>query len=251
MCVNMLYAFSMNTQQQKDIVFLEGNRAMTTTLIIAEGCGIEHRAVMQLLKTHKHRQTLLAFQMSKVSRGGRPVEYATLTERQTTFLITLMRNSETVVLFKERLSNAFHDQRETISRLVAQRKDSDWQNVRKDGKHVYFQKTDVIKQFVDYAKGQGSQSAERYYCNLAKMENKALFFFEQRHQNMREVLTIKQLMQVSTADGVVEKALQDGMTRQLPYKDCYKLAKERIIAYAEIIGQSPVLALVLRGPEEA
>lgn len=37
------------------------------------------------------------------------------------------------------------------------------------------------------------------------------------------------------------------MTRQPHYKDCYKLVKERIITYTEVVGQSPVLAVVLRG----
>ena len=51
-------------------------------------------------------------------------------------------------------------------------------------------------------------------------------------------------MQVSTCDQVIEKALQDGMDRDLHYRDIYKLAKERVIAFAEIIGKSPVLDLM-------
>ena len=224
---------------------IKGNEVFTTSLKIAEGTGVEHRAIMQLLKTHSGRKTLSTFEMSKVSRGGRPVEFAMLNEIQTTFLITLMRNSDIVVEFKEKLTQEFFRQRETIAQLVRQQKDPNWQNVRSDGKHVYLQKTDIIKQFVNYAKAQGSTSAERYYSNLATMENKALFFIESKYKNMREIMTIKQLMQIATADQVVEKAIQEGMDQELHYKDIYQLAKERVIAFANIIGKSHLHDLAL------
>ena len=48
-------------------------------------------------------------------------------------------------------------------------------------------------------------------------------------------------MQVATADDVIEKALMDGMNDEMPYKDIFKLAKNRIINYASIIGQSRIL----------
>lgn len=226
------------------ICSIENNEVFTDTLVIAEGVGIEHRAVMQLLKTHSTTDTLSTFQMLKVTRGGRPLEYAKLTEIQATFLITLMRNSEKVIAFKEKLTTEFFRQRQIISQLVAQQKNPDWQNIRKDGKAVYHQKTNVIKQFVDYATEQGSQNAKNYYAGLAKMENSSLFFLEQKYKNVREILTIRQLMQVATADQIVEKALLDGMEQGLSYKDCYRLAKDRVTAFAEIIGKSPVQGLI-------
>ena len=184
-------------------------------------------------------------EIAKFDTRGRPGEEYLLNEQQVTFLIALMRNSPKVVKFKKTLVKAFFEQRRIISRLVYQRENPNWQDARKDGKVIYRQKTGVIKQFVDYAVAQGSQNAPRYYANLAKMENSALFFFEQKYRNMREVLTIRQLMQVATADGVVDKALKEGMERNLPYKECFLLAKERVIAFAEIIGRSPVLAMDL------
>lgn len=226
-----------------DLVKTDGKKAFTNTLLIADGVGTEHRAVMQLLKTHSKTKTLSTFEMLKVSRGGRPVEYAELNERQATFLVTLMKNSDKVVEFKELLTNEFITMRSRLAELASRQRDKDWLNTRKDGKVVYMQKTDVIKKFVEYATTQGSGSAKRYYTALAKMENSALFFFEQKYKNMREVLTIKQLMQVATADDVIEKALEEGMKEKLDYHDIYKLAKSRIVAFAGIIGQSPVLGL--------
>lgn len=227
----------------KDLVRTEKKEIVTDTLIIAKGIGNHHKNVMELLNNYSHTKTLSTFKTEKVSNGGRPVEYAILNEKQATFLITLMRNNDTVVEFKEKLSNAFIQQREVIQQLIQQQKDPNWMNVRKDGKHIYFQKTDIIKNFVEYAISQGSKSAKLYYINFAKMENKALFVFEQKYPNLREVLTIRQLMQVSIADDIIEKAVKEGMEQEMFYKDIFKLAKERIVKYVEIIGQSPILGL--------
>ncbi len=231
-----------------DLVNIDGNKMFTTSLIIAEGVGLEHRAVMQLIKKYEEDFKDLdtsAFKMRKFKTSGRTGELFEVSEIHATFLLTLFRNSKVVVGFKKRLTKEFYNQREVISKLIAQQRDPNWQNVRADGKLVYKQKTDVIKQFVDYATKQGSKSSRLYYTNLAKMENKALFFVEQKYKNLREIMTIKQLMQVSTADDVIEKALTEGMAEGLDYHDIYKKAKNRIIAFAEIIGQSPVRCLAI------
>lgn len=229
----------------KNLVVVEGRKAFTTTRIIAEGFEIDHVAVMKLVRKYEkdisEAGETYGFKIRKFKTAGRPGEEAILDEPQTTFLVTLMRNSKKVVHFKKMLSKAFTEQRNIISEMVAMANNPSWQNVRRDGKEIYHQKTEVIKEFVEYATARGSKNARMYYANLAKMENSALFFFEQKYKNLREILTIKQLMQVATADDVIEKALKEGMEKDLPYKDCYKLAKERVVAFADIIGKSPVI----------
>ena len=176
----------------------------------------------------------------KSSNGGRPVKCYLLNEDQFTFLAMLMKNTDEVVKLKVTVAKEFIRMRQTLSNIISQQKDPNWQNVRADGKAVYLQKTDIIKQFVDYAESQGSKSATMYYTNLAKMENNALFFIEAKYKNLREIMTIKQLMQVATADDVIEKAINEGMEQKLHYKDIYQLAKERVISFANIIGKSHV-----------
>lgn len=100
----------------KDIVFNNGTDIFTNTLIIAEGVGNDHRNVMRLLNRYSDRKLLSTFQRMKVSRGGRPVEYAILNEEQTTFLITLMNNSDKVVTFKEALTREFFKQSHLIGK---------------------------------------------------------------------------------------------------------------------------------------
>ena len=227
----------------KHLVRTEKNKVITDTLIIAEGVGNHHKNVMALLNNHKHTKTLTTFETAKVSNGGRPVEFAILNETQATFLVTLMKNSEIVVKFKEELSIQFVKRRQVIQQIISQQKDPNWMDVRKDGKVIIKQKSAVIEEFIKYCLDNGSTNAKNYHSNFARMENKAMFIFEQKYPNMREVLTIKQMMQVATGDDIIEKAIKEGMEKEMYYKDIFKLAKDRIIKYVEIIGQSPILGL--------
>ena len=231
------------------------NEPRSGTWVIAQGFNRGHHDVIKLIKKHQDRffrlenkRNLNQFILRRVpaKKAGRPIDEIMLNEQQSIFLGTLFRNTEKVLDFKERLAGEFVRQRVWITNAIQQQKNPDWQNVRRDGKIVYKQKTSIIKDFVEYATMQGSKSAKRYYCNLANMENSALFFLEQRFKNIRSILTIKQLMQISTADDVIEKALKEGMDQGLHYRSCYRLAKSRVAAFTEIIGKSPVLSVTLK-----
>jgi len=230
-----------------DIILVKNNKCFIDSEGLAELSNNEHRAVVKLIKnyaTDLEYFGVLTPSVSKPTRsGGRPKTIYLLNEQQATLLTTFMTNSPTVRKFKIKLVEEFDKQNKVIQQLISQQKNPDWMNVRKDGKQVYFQKTDVIKDFINYAIEQGSKSAKMYYMNFAKMENKALFVFEQKYPNLREVLTIRQLMQVSIADDIIEKAIKEGMENKLFYKDIFKECKKRIIKYVEIIGQSPILGL--------
>jgi len=221
----------------------KNNKAFTTSLIIAKETGVEHRAVIILLKRHSKREILSSFEMLKVSTKGRPVEYAELSEIQATFLITMMKNSDIVLKFKERLVIQFFKLRDSQDRIRSNYRNNEWTEIREQGKIPRRLETDVIKEFIDYATEQGSKSAQMYYMNITKMENKALFIVEQKYKNLRDVLGVVELSTIQNADHIVARALRDGMNDKLAYKDIYKLAKERVEMFAEIRGKSQILAL--------
>tara|TARA_Y100001963_G_C6778233_1_gene448467 strand:- start:254 stop:973 length:720 start_codon:yes stop_codon:yes gene_type:complete len=234
-----------------DIVMVKNDVPVVSTFDLFERMGYkEHRNLKETIENHIdsfNEFGVMRFETVKPKgkKGGRPTKAYLLNEEQFTFLAMMMKNTPEVVALKVKVAKEFIRMRQTISNLISQRQDPNWQNVRSDGKAVYLQKTDVIKQFVDYATEQGSKSASMYYTNLAKMENNALFFIEAKYKNLREIMTIKQLMQVATADDVIEKAIKEGMKQGLHYKDIYKLAKSRVIAFANIIGKSHVHDLQL------
>jgi hypothetical protein len=116
--------------------------------------------------------------------------------------------------------------------------------VRSDGKEYRKKETDVIKQFIEMAKAQGaSDGISHLYSTLTSMENKALFVLEHNYPNIRDVLNTGQLMQVCVADQIVERVYAEAVETNMHYKDAYKLAKERVNAYAAVVGKSPLLML--------
>lgn len=233
-----------------DLVIMKDEIPVISTFDLFARMGYgEHRALKKVIESNTEAfedYGVVRFEMQKPNaKGGRPTKGYLLNEDQFILLVLLARNSKEVIQLKIRVAKEFKRMKQTISNLIAQRKNPDWQNVRSDGKAIYLQKTDIIKEFVDYAKSQGSTSAERYYSNMATMENRALFFIERKYKNMREIMTIKQLMQIATADDVIEKAIREGIDQKLNYKDIYKLAKDRVIAFANIIGKSHIHDLSL------
>lgn len=88
-----------------------------TSETIAQGSGIEHRAVLQLIGNYTDDLEQFgptAFEMRKgqpLPQGGyaKATRTAVLNEPQSTLLMTFMRNTEQVVAFKVALVKAFYD----------------------------------------------------------------------------------------------------------------------------------------------
>ena len=108
-----------------DLVFLDPNRLdaipFTTSKVIAEVTGMNHRRVKDAIR--KHESTFLEFGLlgayETESSGGRPEEIVKLNEEQATFLMTLLKNTPTVVAFKKELVRQFYAmRRELVSRQV-------------------------------------------------------------------------------------------------------------------------------------
>lgn len=227
-----------------EIVVVKKNEMFTTSLAISEGVGLDHSSVFKMIKKYSYTEILLGFEIQKLSTKGRPIEVAYLTELQATFLITLMKNSELVIQFKEKLTKAFFKQRKLLEKLLSRKDNADWLAKRQETKIVRLEETDIIKKFVNYATEQGSKSAYMYYMNISKMENKSLFLIDQKYKNIRDIMDFRQLNLIQMADEAIKTALEDGMSANLHYKAIYKLAKEKIEAIAKIFPPSPLPALL-------
>ena len=220
---------------------IENNEPVISTFDIAAGMEVEHPTVFKLVK--KFKADLEAIRNIRIlnpkNEGkGRPISFCFLNEEQSIFLITLMRNSPVVVQFKKRLTSDFLKMRTQLFEIKNRQADTEWLAQRAAGKITRREETDTIKKFVEYATAQGSTSASRYYCNISKMQNKALFILEQKFPNLRDLLDLNQLATADVSDAIVSKALSEGMHSNLHYKDIYQLAKKRVEAFAELRGQT-------------
>ena len=102
---------------------------------------------------------------------------------------------------------------------------------RLDGKKVRKLETDAIKDLIEYAEASGSKNAGMYYSNITRMTNSILGI----ESGQRDNLTIKQLDQVRIAETMVKMAIADGLEQSLPYKEIYKLCKDRVSSIASVL----------------
>lgn len=94
---------------------------------------------------------------------------------------------------------------------------------RAEGKMIRKVETDAIKEFIEYAKSNGSQSSERYYAIITKATNSILGI----SAGERDSLTTTQLEHLAMVERVIASALMQGIEKEMNYKDIYKLASSK------------------------
>ncbi len=104
-----------------------------------------------------------------------------------------------------------------------------WQQTRQEAKNNRLLETDAIKSFVAYAKSQGSQHADRYYCSLTQLANKAAGISQGRDK-----ADIQQLNNLTLVEHIISEVLQDSMQQGKPYKEIYLACKARIEQFKKI-----------------
>lgn len=86
---------------------------VTTSLAIADGTHVQHKNVMESVRTHIESLRQfgeIAFE-TRNNEQGRDTEIALLNEPQSSLLIAFMRNSAIVIAFKVALVKGFYDMR--------------------------------------------------------------------------------------------------------------------------------------------
>ena len=107
-----------------NIVEIQGQLVIDSR-IIAEQLGVKHKTFIETIRNHKDTIEAnfgcLAFETAKPlegSPGGRPETFIWLTEVQSTFVMTLSRNSPKVINCKVGLVKAFSDQKRQLENPI-------------------------------------------------------------------------------------------------------------------------------------
>lgn len=204
------------------------NELRTDSRLLASFLDHRHRTILESIDKYKSELmelSALPFQTEKgkkLEQGGfaKSSRFALLNEDQCYFILTLMRNNERVVKAKLELVKAFRDARTQLANRDL---------ARIDGKQIRKLETQSIKMLVDYAKAQGSKSADTYYMTITKMTNSILGI----EAGQRDSLDIKSLNEIKVLETIVSNAVSDGVNAKMNYKDIYKLAKTRCLMVSE------------------
>ncbi len=230
-----------------EIVIMHKNELRVSTFNIFNDLGYnEHRFIKRIISSNKQEFESFGFlplERQKPiagSRGGRPDESYFLNENQFILLVMFCKNNPKTVSLKVKITKQFSDMKKALMLASVNQQNASWIEARNNGKISRREETDIIKEFVEYATNQGSKNASRYYGNLTRMENKALFIIEQKFKNIRDLLDGQQLAILSTCDQAVAKSLRDGMKEGMHYKEIFQKAKQDVLSLVKLLGQTYV-----------
>lgn len=213
-----------------DLVEAIGNKVFTSSKIIAEGTHNKHYAVRQIIQKYETifeeepELGKVTFKMEPLKSGQKEKVYI-LNEGQAMFLMTLLRNDGVngiVVKFKARLANEFVRMRKYIENEQKRSEET-----KESNKKNRLQETDVIKELVEYAKGQGSTHSDKLYIVYTKLAKKVV-------GGKRNKMTINELNTLTLVESIILQTIEIDMSMNKPYKEIYQDCKGRIEQFMDI-----------------
>ena len=98
--------------QNSEIVSVNNGQVVTTSIAIADGTGVQHKNVLELVRAYiadlqDFGRVAFETRTFETTGGSQQREIAVLNEQQSTLLLTYMRNSDIVRTFKKALIKEF------------------------------------------------------------------------------------------------------------------------------------------------
>ncbi len=107
---------------------------------------------------------------------------------------------------------------------IATETDNKWLGIREESKRARRYETDQIKLFVEYAKEQGSKSADKYYMIFTKLINAKLGLQGGQRNNVSQ----ETLMELKALETLVKMRIKKLMENKVPYKEIYQDVKKMV-----------------------
>lgn len=117
-----------------------------------------------------------------------------------------------------------------MDELLREKQTDTWQQTRKLTKQTRKAETDVIKQFVEYARSHMSSNAEHYYSSLSELANRSTGI------NNRDFSDTEKLHRLHIVERVISTALASGMRAGKEYHAIYRDAKQAVEQFVALVG---------------
>ena len=203
-----------------DLVMMRGRDAVCDSLEVAEHFGKEHRNIIQAIDnlTAENSAVKKKFTVSTYKAENGHIYRRYYMNRDGFSLLVMGFNGKEALDWKMKYIEAFN----RMEQLLAQKQTEAYKDTRAYQKAIRKQETDAIKLLVDYAEGQGSRNAARYYSSLSKLANKTAGI------ENRDMATIEQLGTLALVENIIAKCIAEGIELQEPYKDIYQECKYKL-----------------------
>jgi len=215
-----------------ELVVVKGNDLFTDSIKISIGAEIAHESVVRMIDKYNSKLSMLGRMKfsdfkSENPLGGRPTKIVELNEQQTTFLLTLLKNTDPVVEFKFRLTQEFFRMRQ----FILERQTAEWKQSRLTGKKVRRDETDVVMiKLIPLAESQGSRNAGKLYMNYSKLVNIILGI----ESGKRNDLPLSYIDAIKFLERAIENIISIEADKGTHYKEIYQICKAKCLIIKEL-----------------
>ena len=211
-----------------ELVKVNQNKVFADSRIIADTFGKAHRNVMRdieslienLNENNAQNITLLFSKKKFINEINREYFYYEM-NRDGFSLLVMGFTGKDALRWKLKFIEAFN----LMEKTILNQQNNEWITTREQGKLIRKNETDVIQEFTEYAKEQGSQSAQFYYKHYTNATYKALQLLENKKPKTRETLDLLQLHQLLLAEDIVTKTIKKEMENKEHYKVIFEKCK--------------------------
>jgi len=141
--------------------------------------------------------------------------------------MTLLRNTEAVLNFKEALIDEFYRMR----LFLMEKKTADWQQSRIIGKNIRKDETDIIlTKLIPLAEKQGSTHAGKLYMTYSKLVNSTLGI----QAGQRDNLPLTYIDAIRFMEHAIENIIAIESDKETHYKEIYQIVKAKLLILKEL-----------------
>lgn len=213
-----------------ELVYLKNDEAVCDSLQVAEKFGKEHRNVLQnidnLIAENSAVKEMFFLSNYKADNGQTYRKF--FMNRDGFALLVMGFTGKDALEWKLKYIKAFNQ----MEAFIKEKSTQAWIETRKAGKLTRKAETAVIKKLVEYAKGQGSEHADKLYMTYSKLANKMAGI------QKRDEATVMQLNNLSLMENIILHVIDTGILTGKHYKEIYQDCKKRLetvkdLAYLE------------------
>ena len=216
-----------------ELVTVKRDEAVCDSLLVAKKFHKEHRNVLQNIDNliAENSAVKKMFQQSSYQADNGQQYRKFYMNRDGFSLLVMGFNGKKALEWKLKYIESF----KKMETMLMERNTQLHIEQRQLGKITRKAETDVIKQLVEYAKGQGSEHSQMLYMTYSKLANNMAGVTD------REYATFQQLNELSFIENIILNQIRIGMEKGMHYKEIYKDCKRQIelfkdIAYLQSVG---------------
>lgn len=211
-----------------ELVYLKNNAAVCDSLQVAEKFGKRHDKLIAEIRrmygeligkrTPRNGGAKFFFESTYENRGKRYPMF--LMTRDGFSLLVMGFTGKNALEWKLQYIRAFNQ----MEKLIQEKSTAAYQLSDRAEKATRKTETDIIKEFVEYARAQGSTHADHYYSNYTRLAYKAVGIAD------KTTAAGMQLEDLSLVEHLIAHTLRAGMAAGYNYRDIYQSCKDRLEA---------------------